>query len=224
MLHRHHLQVLGHISKALSRSLICCPELRGQGLLPCSPAVWLQAVLREVDAAQAAHKQWLAAASAVAGSRSGDPMKGWLEGMNWECLSGIMTLAAAVAAPGAPGAAAGGGAAFGKQNGSVIPHSPSTPAPGRYLPAGILSCNLLCAVLCHALDSLQWTVSESGSDLVHLLRCLRHVWVLLAVDEQLQVGYWVDWGQAKWDGVQHQSVLVQPGPYLCVIGRHEQRV
>jgi hypothetical protein len=45
----------------------------------------------------------------------------------------------------------------------------------------------VCAVLRHALDALQWTVSEAGSELLQLLRCLRRVWVLLVEDAQLQV-------------------------------------
>jgi hypothetical protein len=42
-------------------------------------------------------------------------------------------------------------------------------------------------VLRHALDALQWTVSEAGSELLQLLRCLRRVWLLLVEDQQLQV-------------------------------------
>jgi hypothetical protein len=55
------------------------------------------------------------------------------------------------------------------------------------VPAGLLPASAVCAVLRHALDALQWTVSEAGSELLQLLRCLRRVWVLLVGDEQLQV-------------------------------------
>jgi hypothetical protein len=58
---------------------------------------------------------------------------------------------------------------------------------GCYVPPGVLPASAVCAVLRHALDALQWTVSETGSELLHLLRCLRRVWVLLVEDEQLQV-------------------------------------
>jgi hypothetical protein len=107
-------------------------------------------------------------------------MRGWLEGVDWRCMAGVMTLVAAAADPAANAADAPA------VNGSLTPAA-AVDSLGCYLPAGVVPASAVCAVLRHALDALQWTVSEAGSELLQLLRCLRRVWVLLVEDGQLQV-------------------------------------
>ncbi|KAF8072749.1 TARBP1 [Scenedesmus sp. PABB004] len=153
------LDVLAHASLGLSRALACCPELAPA--LRCRPVAWQAALQREVAAARAAHDAWLPAASAAASVRSGDPMQGWLCGMHWRACDGTMALLAAVQ---------GGGAA----------------ARGAQLPRGALPPALVGELLAQALDALQWTTTESGSDAMQLLRCLRRLWTLVAADEALQ--------------------------------------
>jgi hypothetical protein len=109
-------------------------------------------------------------------------MRGWLEGVDWRCMAGVMTLVAS-SSSGVPTAAV-------VQDGSSTPAAAAAAAAGSlgcYLPPGVLPASAVCAVLRHALDALQWTVSEAGSELLQLLRCLRRVWVLLVEDTQLQV-------------------------------------
>ncbi|KAF6260973.1 hypothetical protein COO60DRAFT_830876 [Scenedesmus sp. NREL 46B-D3] len=97
-------------------------------------------------------------------------------------MAGVMTLVAAAS----PADAAVGAPVERGTSTLAAPAAAAAGSLGCYVPAGLLPASAVCAVLRHALDALQWTVSEAGSELLQLLRCLRRAWVLLVEDAQLQ--------------------------------------
>lgn len=169
--------MLRHISQGMSRALSCLPQQPWPpSSLPLQPSTWVDGLIRETAAASQAAAQWQAVLAAEGGAAAN--LTGWIKGMDWACLDACLALTALTATPTASAQAqhsALGAAAAGS---ALVAYA------AERLPPGALQADVLVWLTVQALDALQWTTDAA---LLHLLRCLRHVWALAVQDSALQV-------------------------------------